>query len=193
MQALAIIRDEHASIASMLQGLSDLVHGIRDFRMAPNFELLTAMLYYIQSYPERLHHPKEERWLFRLLALRHPPARPLLDRLREEHREGNRQVAALTECLQRYEREGAAAFGAFAEAVDAFVALERDHIAREEREVVPLAREHLTADDWEEIDEAFAGHADPLQGVATGDGHAELQRRLTGLQEATPGERVGGA
>ncbi len=193
MQALDILRDEHASIASMLQGLADLVHGIRDFRMPPNFGLLRAMLYYIQSYPERLHHPKEERWVFLLLALRHPPARPLLDRLRDEHREGSAQLAALQERLQRYEQEGAAAFGAFAAAVDAFVACERDHIGREERDVVPLAREHLTARDWEEIDAAFAGHADPLHGVPTGDGFAELHRRLMRLPDAAPGEPALGA
>lgn len=190
MQALAIIRDEHDSIASMLKGLSDLVHGIRDFRMPPNFELLRAMLYYIESFPERLHHPKEERWVFRLLAERHPPARPLVASLCEEHRIGTGRVALLQATLQRFERHGAGAFAGFSAAVDAFIAFERAHMGREEQEVFPLAQEHLTADDWEGIDEAFAAHADPLHGMATGDGLAELHRRLTRLYEEAPAARA---
>lgn len=184
MQALATIREEHECIASMLDGLAAHVHGIRDFRMPVNFELLRAMLYYIESFPERLHHPKEEHWVFRLLAERHPPARSLVDLLREQHRIGAAQVAALHEGLLRCERHGAAAFGAFAAAVDTFVAFEREHMGREEREAFPLAQRHLTGDDWEEIDEAFAAHADPLHGVSTQDGFADLHRRLTRLHGA---------
>ena len=95
-----------------------------------------------------------------------------------------RQVAALHEGLLRCERHGAAAFGAFAAAVDTFVAFEREHMGREEREAFPLAQRHLTGDDWEEIDEAFAAHADPLHGVSTQDGFADLHRRLTRLHGA---------
>ena len=53
---------------------------------APNFELLGAMIYYIDAFPERFHHPKEDEYLFRLLRVRHPDAAPLLDRLNIEHR-----------------------------------------------------------------------------------------------------------
>ena len=187
MQALSIIRDEHDSIAAMLQRLSDLVHGIRDYRMPPNFELLRAMLYYIQSFPERLHHPKEEHWVFRLLAERHPPALPLVDHLCHEHRMGSEHVAMLDEYLRRWERHGHPAFAAFAAAVDSFVAHERAHMGREEREAFPLAEQHLTAEDWEEIDEAFAAHADPMHGMDTADDFAEIQRRLSRMQGQAPG------
>ncbi len=191
MQALSIIREEHASIASMLQGLSALVHGIRDYRMPPNFELLRAMLYYVESFPERLHHPKEERWLFRLLAERHPPARPLVDLLCEQHKTGAVLIATVRDVLHRYERHGSAHFAAFAAAVDQFIAFERDHMGREEREALPLAEKYLTPDDWEDIDEAFAAHADPLRGVPAQDGFAELHRRLTRLRDGPAQERAG--
>ena len=47
-----------------------VVHDIRDRGTHPNFELLGAMIYYIDTVPERFHHPKEDQYLFRLL--RHP-------------------------------------------------------------------------------------------------------------------------
>ena len=88
MQALRIIVDEHRALAAVLHGMLYLVHGIRDRGSKPNFELLGAMIYYIDAFPERFHHPKEDEYLFRLLRLRHPEAAPLLDRLKMEHRAG---------------------------------------------------------------------------------------------------------
>jgi hemerythrin-like domain-containing protein len=191
MQALSIIREEHHAIASMLEGLSALVHGTRDFAMAPNFGLLHAMLYYVESFPERLHHPKEEKWLFRLLAQRHPPAQPLLDVLRVQHQLGGARLAVVRERLHQYERDGASAFAEFAAAVDEFVAFEREHIGREEREAFPLAEAHLTDDDWEEIEEAFAAHEDPLHGVSNEDGFDDLHTRLATLADDPARNRPG--
>lgn len=180
MRALCTIHEEHQAIAAMLQALSALVHGIREYRMQPNFDLMRAMLYYARTFPERSHHPKEEHWVFRLLAGRHPPARPLLARLCDEHRIGSEMLQDAGEALRRYERKGAPEFAAFCAAIDAFVAFERHHMAVEERDAFPLAERHLTADDWEAIDEAFAADADPLPDVATHDGFEPLRRPLTG-------------
>ena len=46
------------------------------------------MIYYIDAFPERFHHPKEDEYLFYFLRIRHPDAIPLLDRLQGEHRAG---------------------------------------------------------------------------------------------------------
>ncbi len=94
MQAIRIIREEHQSLAAVLHGLLYLVREIRAHRTEPDFELLGAMVYYIDTFPERFHHPKEDAWLFRLLLLRHPPAAEIIDRLQSEHRAGVGQAAA---------------------------------------------------------------------------------------------------
>ena len=63
-RSLQIIRDEHASLAAMLQSMRMLVDkGPGDGRK-PFFDVLRAMLFYIDEYPERLHHPKESNLLF---------------------------------------------------------------------------------------------------------------------------------
>jgi hemerythrin-like domain-containing protein len=51
--------------------------------------VLGAMVYYIDAFPERFHHPKEDRYLFRLLRMRHPAAVKLIERLETEHRAGS--------------------------------------------------------------------------------------------------------
>ena len=46
----------------------------------------------------------------------------------------------------------------------------------EEREILPLARKHLTAADWAEIDRAFVAEQDPMQGAAGEDFRAIFSR-----------------
>lgn len=60
MEAIRIIRDEHRSLAAVLHGMLYLVHEIRDRGARPNFGLFGAMVFYVDAFPERFHHPKEE-------------------------------------------------------------------------------------------------------------------------------------
>ena len=53
---------------------------------------------------------------------------------------------------------------AFEKAVEQYTGFYLAHMAKEEREVLPLAERVLTAADWAELDEAFAGNRDPLTG-----------------------------
>ena len=181
MQAIRIIREEHQSLAAVLHGLLYLVREIRGYRAEPDFALLGAMVYYIDTFPERFHHPKEDAWLFRLLHLRHPPAHALLERLQSEHRAGATKLRQLEQALVRYQQGGRGEFAVFAAAVEAYVAFERDHMRSEETEVFPLAQKYLTPADWSEIDAAFLDHADPLLGEAVRDDFRSLFRRIVNL------------
>src|SRR5450755_2500330 len=105
MQAIRIIREEHQSLAAVLHGLQYVVREIRGGAQ-PDFALLGAMVYYIDTFPERFHHPKEDAWLFRLLLLRHLPAKALLARLKSEHRAGAAQLKQLEQALMRYQQGG---------------------------------------------------------------------------------------
>ncbi len=51
----------------------------------------------------------------------------------------------------------------------------------EESEAIPLARQHLSASDWDEIDAAFVGNADPMLGAKAGDEYDALFRRIAYL------------
>ncbi len=181
VKAMRIIREEHHALAAMLHALLFLVRGVRDQRMKPNFELMGAMIYYIDTFPERLHHPKEDQWLFRLLLLRHPPARALIDRLQSEHRSGATRIRQLEQALNRYAQGGDAELPAFAEAAEGYVTFERNHMRTEEMEVFPLAQEYLRPDDWAAIDEAFSANTDPLRGVEVQEGFDDLFRRIVNL------------
>lgn len=181
MQALRIIRDEHRSLAAVLHGMLQLVHDIRDRDARPEFGVLGAMLYYIDAFPERFHHPKEDRYLFEFLRKRCSESHALLDRLEWEHWAGAEKVQLLAQALVRYQQGGNTEFAAFSAAVESFANMVFDHMRREEEEILPLAEKHLLPGDWEAIDAAFASHTDPLFGLGVDHTYEQLFQRVLNL------------
>jgi hemerythrin-like domain-containing protein len=181
MEAIRIIEDEHRSLAAVLHGMLYLVREIRDRGARPNFDLLGAMVYYIDAFPEHFHHPKEDQYLFARLRLRYSDAAPLIDRLEAEHRVGAQMIRALEQALTRYQQGGATEFPAFLAAVDGYAAFHWDHMRAEEKELLPLAQKHLNAADWQAIDAAFLGHTDPMLGAPAGAGYEALFTRIVNL------------
>ena len=181
MHSINILFAEHRSLAAVLHGMLYLVRDIRLSGNPPTFDVLDAMVHYIDAFPERFHQPKEDAYLFRLLALRSPSAAPLIDRLRIEHRVGVEKIRSLDRTLERYKKGGTAQFSVFAEAAQAYAAFHWDHMRTEEDKLIPLAREHLTAEDWKEIDAAFAGHSDPLFGATVQEQYEDLFRKIVDL------------
>jgi branched-chain amino acid transport system ATP-binding protein len=164
-KAVGIIQAEHRGYGAVLHCLDHLVQDIETRGLEPDFELLHLLVAYIREFLDRFHHPKEDSYLFKALRLRCPEAGAVLDRLEEEHEKGPILIAALARALDDYEREGDAAFPNFRRTVTDYVAFERDHVKREEAEVLPLARQHLTEADWQPIDAAFTANEDPMFGV----------------------------
>ena len=148
----------------MLYSLRHAVQEVRERGAAPDFPLLEAILDYIEAFPERQHHPKEDAYLFATLAERCEHAKPLIAVLADEHARGDALIRDLRERLARCSGPGPA-FDAFAETVDAYAAFHWRHMTREEEVLLPLALRHLSASDWERIGAAFRANDDPLAGA----------------------------
>jgi hemerythrin-like domain-containing protein len=191
MDAIRIIEDEHRTFASVLHGMLHLVRSIRERGAAPRFDVLGAMIYYMSAYSERIHHPRESEYLFRLLRSRCELASPILEVLEKEHRAGAEYIRTLEQSLARYEHGGASEFPAFSAAVEAYAAFLREHMRREERDVIPLARAHLLPSDWRMIDSAFSGDAVPRFGPDATSDYQHLFTRIVAL--APPPIGVGAA
>jgi hemerythrin-like domain-containing protein len=68
--AIKIIKSEHRALGAVVHALQRFTHAMRNGLTASDLELLAAMLYYIDIFPEQFHHPKEDLHLFS--ALRRP-------------------------------------------------------------------------------------------------------------------------
>ncbi len=181
MRAKRIIEAEHRSLAAVLHGMLYVVREIRYGGAEPNFELLDAMVHYIEAFSEKFHHPKEDAYLFKLLRVRCPSAAPLLDRLAQEHQTGTAKLRELRRALQHYRETDTPALPEFAARVAEFASFHWDHMRLEEDKALPLATLHLTSPDWEIIDAAFLGHTDPLLGAERGAEYQDLFRRIVDL------------
>ena len=86
-----------------------------------DLELLYSAVYYTRVFPDRCHHPKEERYLFGAVRVR---------------------------CL-------------------------------EEREMIPVARNHLEPADWGAINRVLGTDSDPLFGETMETGFRSLSEKIT--------------
>lgn len=185
-KAIRILRDEHRSMTAVLHGLRHLAQVSQDPDVQPRFEVFRAMIRYIDEFPERLHHPKEDAYLFARLAARAPETLPLIDALRAEHVESAKRVRDLERTLDEYERAWPHWSGPFLVAVEEYAEFHRRHMRREELEVLPAAERVLTDDDWHAIEEAFAGNEDPIADLREQD-LAQLYTRIVSIAPAPIG------
>ena len=179
-KAIRNIYDEHRSISAVLSGLKSLVDMARDPGLRPDFAVFRAMIYYIDAFPERMHHPKEDDFLFSRLLQRDPDARLLIEELRGEHVKGAILVRDLEQALLAYEETWPAGVTRFGEAVDSYAQFHWNHMRKEEEKLLPLAERALTAEDWVAIESAFAGNEDPIADMREQD-FTRLYQRIVSL------------
>lgn len=177
-RTLEIIRDEHQALAAMLRSLSMLLAHARRHGALPDFDVLRAMMFYIDEFPERLHHTKESELLFPVIRLRAPALAPVLDRLDADHDRGEAAIRDLEHALLAFEVMGPSRREDFEAAVQRYIGFYLEHMALEEESVLPAARAALSADDWMALDAAFEANRDPLTGHAPADEYRALFRRI---------------
>jgi hemerythrin-like domain-containing protein len=180
-RALSIIRDEHRTIAAILHGMEYLVREVRARRKKVDPHVFRAMLYYLDTFAQRVHHPKEDQYLFALVKHRSEEARRVIARLEEEHAAGEESLRRLAQAMIRYEEGGEKELSGFEREVSNFVEGYRRHIRREEEQLFPLALQLLTPLDWVMIDAAMEEHTDPLAAAREEKNFDDLFNRIVSI------------
>jgi hemerythrin-like domain-containing protein len=185
--ALRIIRDEHAALAALLRSMTLLVRDARRRNRTPDFRVLRAMLFYVDEYPERLHHVKESSMLFPRLRECTRDAAGVLARLDREHKSGGARVRDLEHKLIAWEMLGEPRRDAFERALDDYVTFYLEHMRIEEAEVLPLAQAHFGEADWLMLERAFGANRDPLLTPGPETPYVELFRTIVNTTPAPYG------
>lgn len=176
--SLQVIRDEHGAVAAVLRSLGMMIE--RGPGDAPErfFDVLRAMLFYIDEFPERLHHPSESNLLFPKIARARPDLMPVIQQLESDHMQGEGRVRELQHLLLAWELIGEARRQPFVEAMQAYTSFYLEHMRTEERQLLPAAQASLTAQDWAELDAEFAVGRDPLTTDVRDPGYDRLFTRI---------------
>jgi hemerythrin-like domain-containing protein len=163
-ESLRIIREEHQALAAMLRTMGLLLAEHRKRGTQPDFGVLRAMLFYVDEFPERLHHTKESQLLFPKVRARSGELGEVLDKLDRDHDRGEQAIRELEHALLAFEMMGEPRREAFEQALKRYTDAYLAHMRTEEEDVLPLAQRVLTEADWNELDAAFAANRDPLTG-----------------------------
>ncbi len=165
-ESLRVIRDEHATLAAMLKSLTQLV------RRGPNpdgvddserfFDVVRAMLFYIDEFPEKHHHPKESDLLFPRVARVAPHTMSTIDQLERDHMQGETRVRELMHLLMAWELLGDTRRQTFIDEMTRYVDFYLEHMRLEETVILPEAERLLTPADWHAMNAAFATNQNPL-------------------------------
>jgi len=162
--AVRIILEEHAAVAAVLRSLLAMLRDGPGDEPGRYFDVLRAMLFYIDEFPERLHHPKESDLLFPRLARVRPDLLPVVHALEQDHIRGEAKVRELQHQLLAWELLGESRRPVFERQAREYVGFYLEHMATEEKQVLPAAEQSLAPADWVVLDAAFAADRDPLAG-----------------------------
>ncbi|HEX9184998.1 MAG TPA: hemerythrin domain-containing protein [Burkholderiales bacterium] len=185
-KAARIIHEEHLTISAVLQALQHLARMAQDPRVKADFKAFDAMIHYIDAFPERLHHPKEDELLFSLLWEKSVESRPLVEKLRAEHVEGAHLVRELERSVRAFEASWPRGADEFAASVKAYADFHWAHMTCEEKELLPLAERVLSEKDWGAVEKAFEQNEDPIADLREQD-FEKLYTRILSLAPAPVG------
>jgi hemerythrin-like domain-containing protein len=162
MDPIGVWHGDHVRFSRLLDFLQremTVFHGGED----PDYQLMRDAVHYLHFYADRVHHPREDV-AFACLVRHLPTFQFTVDRLLQEHRAiavaGESLLGLLEEILQdtiiaRSTIESAAAL---------YLVYFRNHLATEEREIMPRAAAVLTPEDWTAVAAAVNAVTDPMSG-----------------------------
>ena len=172
-----LIGVEHRNLARVLNTLQIITDRLESDPHPGDVDRLFDICQYVRVFPDKVHHPKEEQYIFGPLRDIAPEHRELLDKVQDQHD----QCAELTGQLYRAVRgfdNGNVSAAELRRITANYLKFQFDHMRIEEREVLPLAESLLGASMWASASQAFFKHGDPMFGDNIESGFAALRERI---------------
>ncbi len=173
---IRILQEEHRNIEKVLCVLEKEL-SVFDKLERPDYEVLLLIVDYFQDHPARCHHPKEDV-VYRALVARDSAVGKAVGDIEAEHRDVAKRLHRFANIINRVLIEHEVPRKTFDNAVRDFVAFERQHMEREERDLFPAALRTLQPEDWAAIDARLTGGKDALLNPAVEEKFHVLWQRI---------------
>lgn len=181
------LSQEHRNIEKLLAVLERELE-VFDRGDRPDYEVIRAVISYFEVYPEVYHHPQEDR-VFAKLKTRDPVAAARVGDLAWEHHQGVERLRRVAHMIESVLADAEMVRQDVGTIVRDFIARERHHIAREDRDFFPAALSALTPEDWTEIASAVTGRKDPLFSDVTEAQFDAIRAHILRLEHEAEAER----
>ena len=171
-----ILRKEHFEIAQILDMLE------REFDKLkqgddPDYELINLLVEYLATYPDAIHHRKEDL-VYRKLRDKLLPQKGEIFDLVAEHEKIDDLVKSLSHVVDQIELDQELPKAKVYQVVRDYIDFLRRHMSMEETSFLPLAELHLKPEDWEEITLSIKSVTHPMFDRQTADRSAALYRQI---------------
>lgn len=155
MRATDVLMQEHRLIERVLDALETAAgHLERSRPVRPGFFLEAAD--FIAGFADGCHHRKEEGVLFgAMIDSGTPREGGVIDMMLDEHEQGRTFTRAMRDGARRLEGGDAEAACQLVSNVRGYVALLRDHIAKEDEMVFPMADEMMSGERHDAVMRGF--------------------------------------
>jgi len=156
MKAIDVLMQEHRVIERVLNALESAAYQIEHGQpIRPQFFLEAAD--FVTGFADGCHHRKEEGVLFSTMIENGAMGcGGAIDMMLQEHAQARTYTRALRDAATRLERGEADAGPKVVASAKRYVALLRDHIAKEDEMLFPMAAELIPSDRDEEVLARFA-------------------------------------
>lgn len=182
MGILDDLHRDHRNLARLLDLLTDQME-ILQAEGRPDLAVLRDMVDYVETYPDLVHHPKEDVLFERYLRqFDGDGARGVIEGLMAEHKELKDLTSELKDSIEGVLHDMPLEREAFVAQLADFIARQRRHLDTEEAQVFPLLRDGLSDVDFEAAERAIPARTDPLFGVEVQKQFEALYLRIFGTQ-----------
>ncbi len=182
---MEILRQEHANMTLLLDLLERQIAALRQEEDA-DFVLIGGIVDYFLTYPDLMHHPKEDILFHRLREL-DPPAAEKASGLVSGHEALGLLARSLARAmvdhlLQETDESRLWLCGLGQDFIDK----NRHHMAGEEQDFFPAALRTLSEEDWAALGSKISTREDPLFGGVVESRFQSLHQFLADRQGGTP-------
>jgi hemerythrin-like domain-containing protein len=184
-EATNVLRQEHEVILRVLDATESAATSLESGTTLPS-EVLTTTVEFLKLYADRQHHGKEEDLLFPALEKNGMPHGGPVGVMLMEHQIGRSHIARMAKAAEAYKNGDHSAGAEWADAALDYVALLREHIAKENDILFVMAERILSAADQKRLATEFAG----VDKNNMGEGEGERLLRLADQLTAEASHRV---
>lgn len=179
MQAVDVLMQEHRVIEQVLDALDSAAARLANGEVVPPAFFLDAAAF-ASGFADGCHHRKEEGVLFPAMKQHGaPPSGGAIEVMLDEHEQGRSYVRQLRDAARQLDAGDTSAARRVIAAARGYTALLRDHIAKEDEMLFPLADELIPASAQADVVAAFERVEEAERDAPSHEELLELAARLT--------------
>jgi len=161
--ALRLLLEDHKTLCTVIEALEVRLPEVAR-RDPETLDLLANLIDYIAEYPDQVHHPREDRIIERLIDKGLTPSERIIVELTvAQHAELAAATARMETDIDALLSKQHDAGVQFDHDARIYLAMQKEHMRREEQQLFPVAVRLFTAMDWKEIEASEPEVPDPLQ------------------------------